>query len=44
MTDGLIGEPQNAATTPVDVINVKTLGRAQQLGVYLPDSEERAMG
>jgi len=29
---------------PPSVINVKTLGRAQQLGVYLPDSDERAMG
>ncbi|KAJ1382683.1 hypothetical protein B484DRAFT_411384, partial [Ochromonadaceae sp. CCMP2298] len=25
-------------------MTVKTLGRAQQLGVYLPDSDERAMG
>lgn len=24
-------------------INVKTLGRSQQLGIYLPDSDERAM-
>jgi hypothetical protein len=28
----------------VDVIDVKTLGRAQQLGVYMQDSDERAMG
>lgn len=32
------------AALPPSVINVKTLGRAQQLGVYLPDSDERAMG
>ena len=38
------GEPQTTAPTAADVINVKTLGRAQQLGVYLPDSDERAMG
>ena len=38
------GEPQTTAPTSANVINVKTLGRAQQLGVYLPDSDERAMG
>ena len=27
-----------------EAISVQTLGRSQQLGVYLPDSDERAMG
>lgn len=31
-------------TTPLDPLEVRTLGRAKQLGIYLQDSDERAMG
>lgn len=32
------------AMPPIQSVQIKTLGKTQQLGVYLPDSDERAMG
>ena len=34
----------SSATSPLDPLEVWTLGRSKQLGIYLQDSDERAMG
>jgi hypothetical protein len=34
----------NKPIPPIEPFKIKTLGRKQQLGVYLADSDERAMG
>lgn len=43
-----VRESTNSPTTsteqPTSTMKVKTLGKGRQLGVYLPDSDERAMG
>lgn len=39
-----LGRDLSQAKAGSESVRVKTLGRSQQLGIYLPDSDERAMG
>eukprot|EP01038_Epipyxis_sp_PR26KG_P008162 gene8162-11046_t len=38
------GKDGHEKSITIEPISVKTLGKSQQLGVYLPDTDERAMG